>query len=238
MFPRAFPSDSVACRSIAHYYHWAAEAMFGLWKTYSNLDPNITPDGHTVLPSPRRLIMPHIPAAKWRDRSAMNPWVTRGAYPSISLEYEEDWADRANMKQAFVVERAVFGDRAAAAHSPKYHTTRRPSAELFEIKASVHWWSPIRNNLIEFAGGDPQAHGDKVITYVSRQGWGRRMLIPEHHDRLVKALEGLRDRYGYELNIVSMEKLSRQEQFRLAGRTTVSIRVLDVNGLALWSWRS
>jgi len=166
--------------------------------------------------------MSHVPNGEWRDYAAMNQWITRGSFPSISLEYEEDWADRTAMAHPFLLERAVFADRAAATHSPNFVLTQRYNAELFKLTASPYWWSPIRDNLIEFAGGDSQAHGGKVITYVSRQDWGRRMLLPKDHERLVKALEGLREQHGYEVNIVSMDKLSRREQFQLAGRTTVS----------------
>ena len=61
-----------------------------------------------------------------------------------------------------------------------------------------------------------------VITYISRQGWNRRKLRQEDHERLVEELYRLRDTYGYEVNIVEMDQLSRTEQFRLASRTTVS----------------
>ena len=47
------------------------------------------------------------------------------------------------------------------------------------------------------------------------------MLIPEDHDQLVQELYVLRDTYGYDVNVVSMDKLSRIEQLHLAGRTTV-----------------
>ncbi|KAF8531606.1 hypothetical protein JB92DRAFT_3086545 [Gautieria morchelliformis] len=224
---------------IAHYYHWSAELFFGLWKAYSTLDPGITSDGHTKLPAPRRLIMVRVPAAQWRDYAAMNQWVTRGSFPSVSLEFQEDWVDRASMAHPFLLERVVFADRAAADHNPSVRLLLRSNAELFKLPGSPHWWSTIRNNLIDFAGGDPQEHSRKVITYISRQGWGRRMLLPQDHDRLVKALEGLRDQYGYEVNIVNMDKLTRQEQFRLAGRTTILMGVHG-NGLTslLWMWPS
>lgn len=38
---------------------------------------------------------------------------------------------------------------------------------------------------------------------------------------LVRELYDLRDKYGYEVNVVSMEKLSRAEQVSLMARTTV-----------------
>jgi len=134
-----------------------------------------------------------------------------------------------------MLERAVFADRAAATHSPNYVLTQRSNSELFKLTGSPYWWSTIRNNLIEFAGADSQAPIGKVITYVSRQDWGRRMLLPADHERLVKALEALRDEHGYEVNIVSMDKLSRQEQFQLAGRTTIMMGVHG-NGLTSLLW--
>lgn len=69
-----------------------------------------------------------------------------------------------------------------------------------------------------------QAHSGKpVITYVSRQEWGRRMLIKKDHEELVRELKELEKKYGWEVNVVSMDKLSRDEQIRLAARTTVRL---------------
>ncbi|EEB93653.1 hypothetical protein MPER_07658, partial [Moniliophthora perniciosa FA553] len=34
---------------LTHYYHWSAELLYGLWRTYSSLDTTITPDGRTFL---------------------------------------------------------------------------------------------------------------------------------------------------------------------------------------------
>ena len=39
---------------------------------------------------------------------------------------------------------------------------------------------------------------------------------------LVRELNKLRDQFGYEVNIVSMERVTRAEQIALAARTTVS----------------
>lgn len=61
-----------------------------------------------------------------------------------------------------------------------------------------------------------------VITYISRQEWGKRTLIQKDHEKLVSELYKLRDTYGYEVNVVSAEKLTRAEQIQLAARTTVS----------------
>jgi hypothetical protein len=64
--------------------------------------------------------------------------------------------------------------------------------------------------------------GKPVITYISRQDWGRRMLKPESHASLVEELKKLEEKYGWEVNIVSMDKLTRDEQIRLSAKSTVS----------------
>lgn len=60
-----------------------------------------------------------------------------------------------------------------------------------------------------------------VITYVSRQNGGRR-LIKDDDLLLVKSLKELTTRRGWKFNHAFMEKMSPEEQLRLAGETTVS----------------
>ena len=54
------------------------------------------------------------------------------------------------------------------------------------------------------------------------------MLIQRDHEKLVEELNKLRDRYGYEVNVVSMDKLSPFEQLQPAGRTTVCTFYLPI----------
>ena len=54
------------------------------------------------------------------------------------------------------------------------------------------------------------------------------MLIQRDHEKLVEELYKLRDRYEYEVNVVSMDKLSPFEQSRPAGRTTVCTFYLPI----------
>ncbi|KAK0440123.1 hypothetical protein EV421DRAFT_809065 [Armillaria borealis] len=61
------------------------------------------------------------------------------------------------------------------------------------------------------------------------------MLVPEDHGRLVRELYKLRDEYGYEVNVVSMDKLSRKEKITLAARTTTMMGVHG-NGLTSLLW--
>ncbi|OBZ77624.1 hypothetical protein A0H81_02272 [Grifola frondosa] len=212
---------------ITHYYHWSAELWFGIWRTYSSLDPTIPPSGETMLPAPRRLIFPHIDAANWRDYASMNQWVLRSSFPSISTEFMNDWKEREDMGRVFVFDRVVFADRAAAMHGENFLKTQRTAANAFALPGSVNWWSTIRNNVVGFSG--VKDHDGAVAA------WGRRMLIQAHHERLVQELYNLRNTYGYEVNIVSMDKLSRIEQFQLAGRTTIMMGVHG-NGLTALLW--
>ncbi|ORX35950.1 hypothetical protein BD324DRAFT_629619 [Kockovaella imperatae] len=274
-----------------HYYHFCAELLVGLWRTYASLDPTITSAGITHLPPPARMMFPHTAAGKWNDYAKMNSFITRAIFPSMSFEFQQDFLDRADTARAFVFERVVFADRAAAFRGPEFQRTWRTAAEAMTLPGSVGWWSPLRKNLIEFvlagsnedalepelsqidaiygdnAKADPSTEidiealeeqeeameealeekqaqqakqkqvvaGKPVITYVSRQEWGRRMLRTEDHQALVKELETLREKYGWEVNIVSMDKLSREEQIRLSARTTIMIG-LHGNGLSHLLW--
>lgn len=185
------------------------------------------------MPPPRRLMFRHVKEANWRDYAAMNQWVLRGAFPGIGLEFEKDWDDRRDMAVPFVFDRVVLADRAASYHGDPYKAFLRSASNAFDLRGSPHWWVPLRKSVLEFSGlsadyvlgptNEQRAANEKyVITYISRQEWGRRMLRPKDHEKLVEELYKLRDKYGYEVNVVSMDKLSRAEQLRLAGRTTVS----------------
>ncbi len=216
--------------SITHYYHWSAELFFGFWRTYSSLDPTIPPSGETSLPAPRRMIFPHLDSNNWRDYAQMNQWVVRAAFPSLSMEFMNDWKERAALSRTVVLDRVVLADRAAAMHGEMFLRTQRTAANAFSLPGSANWWTTVRNNVVGFslqgAASDAAAvqgiETKPVITYISRQGWNRRMLRQPDHERLVQELYKLRDEHGYEVNVVEMDKLTRMEQFQLAGRTTVS----------------
>ncbi|KAI5120259.1 hypothetical protein M0805_004595 [Coniferiporia weirii] len=231
---------------ITHYYHFSAELLFGLWRAYTALDPFITSDGRTALPPPRRMLFRHVDSAHWRDYAAMNQWVLRGAFPGIGLEFSEDWADRAAMRVPFVFDRVVLADRSASYEGDPYKATLRSASNAFDLRGSPNWWVPLRKSVLEFSGlaselimgsvpGSNAENEMYVITYVSRQEWGRRMLRQKDHEVLVEELHKLRDKYGYEVNIVSMDKLSRAEQLQLAGRTTIMMGVHG-NGLTSLLW--
>lgn len=152
----------------------------------------------------------------------MNEWVLRSTFPSLTSEYTNDWIDRAQLGRPFLLDRVILSDRSAAMYGEKFAHTGRIASEASTLPGSLYWWSTVRANVIKFASlNDDITSSTPVITYISRQEWGRRMLKNEDHERLVSELYALRDRHGYEVNVVSMDKLSRVEQLRLAARTTV-----------------
>jgi len=155
----------------------------------------------------------------------MNEWVVRSSLPSVAMEFIDDWRDRAELGKPFVFHRVVVADRSAAMISSNFQRYQRTASVPFALPGSTNWWMPIRNNVVKFAGLKPDVGGGTtstpVITYISRQNWGRRMLVPEHHEKLVRELHKLRATYGYEINVVEAEKMSRVDQIRLAARTTV-----------------
>jgi hypothetical protein len=215
------------------------------------------------------MVFPNVPAGKWNDYAKMNSFISRAIFPSMSFEYETDFADRVDTARAFVYERVVFADRAAAFRGPEFQQTWRTTSEAVTLKASRYWWTPIRKALLEFVGASPAATideimgvgheeaetpeidlvaleeeegdleeereqrlekqrlakqakiGKPVITYVSRQEWGRRMLLPEGHDSLVKELKELEEKYGWEVSGVSLDdwwKADQVDQHRFNGQ--------------------
>lgn len=59
-----------------------------------------------------------------------------------------------------------------------------------------------------------------LVTYISRQS-SRRRLTKESHEELVKAVQERSEKVGFEFKVVEAEKLTQEEQFSLAARTTV-----------------
>ncbi|KAJ7163324.1 hypothetical protein C8R46DRAFT_1102999 [Mycena filopes] len=224
---------------IRHYYHWSAELYFGFWRTYSSLDPTIPPDGNTTLPQPRHMFFNRLDAFRWRDPTNMNQLVLRSSFPEVTMEFRDDWDDRVKMGVPFVFERVVLADRSAAMRAYNYQRYQRTASVPFALPGSVNWWMAIRNNVVQFAGMDlndgSSTTATPVITYISRQAWGRRTLLQEDHEKLVKELYRLRDKHGWEVNVVLMEHLSRAEQIRLAVRTTIMMGVHG-NGLTSLLW--
>ncbi|KAF7297140.1 hypothetical protein MIND_00946900 [Mycena indigotica] len=224
---------------VRHFFHGVAELMFGLWRAYSSLDPAIPPSGNTSLPSPRRMWFNRLDAFRWRDYAEMNEWVIRAVFPDLTMEFIDDWDDRREMNSAFVLERVVLADRSAAMPGLNFQRYQRTASTAFGLPGSAYWWLTVRNNVVKFAGlqvDDAMSTMNRpVITYISRQSWGRRMLIQADHERLVKELQKIEATYGYELHVVEAEKMTKIEQIQLASRTTILMGVHG-NGLTNLVW--
>jgi hypothetical protein len=152
----------------------------------------------------------------------------------------------------------LLSDRSAAFRGPECgERTQRTAAEAMKgvvERAGLTgflergWWESVRRNVLRFVGVDQRTldvgtrafkraeHGgsppnggidEVVVTYISRQRV-RRHLIPEDHEGLVRALVELCDRRRWELHVVAMERLSKEEQLALAARTTVSVSWLPM----------
>ncbi|KAH9961257.1 hypothetical protein BC827DRAFT_1203501 [Russula dissimulans] len=161
--------------------------------------------------------------------------------------------------RAWWFDTVLLADRSAAFRGKECgERTQRTAAEA--VKGVVEragrtgflergWWESVRQNVLRFAGvdtrtldtgarafkrtsrGAPRTGGVEkvVITYVSRQNV-KRHLIPDDHEGLVRALTELCDRRGWELNVVAMERISKEEQLAYIARTTFLVGVHG-NGL-------
>ncbi|TFY75491.1 hypothetical protein EWM64_g8519, partial [Hericium alpestre] len=87
----------------------------------------------------------------------------------------------------------------------------------------------LRKSASGHAAGDIGWDGRIVVTYINRQSV-RRRLVEEDHDGLVRALEELCARRGWELKNMKAERLSKEEQLAVVARTTFLVGVHG-NGL-------
>ncbi|KAJ6455540.1 hypothetical protein C8R47DRAFT_1228204 [Mycena vitilis] len=131
------------------------------------------------------------------------------------FEFDVDCDDRAKMGVPFVLEHVILANHSSAIHAYNFQRYQRTAAAPSSLPGSVHWWMTLRNDVVQFAGMELN-RTRPIITYISCREWSRRMLIKEDHKRLVKELYRLRDEYGWEVNIVRMEEMSRAEQIRIA----------------------
>ncbi len=200
---------------LRHYYHLVAELFFGIqsfwWGTFNSDSPKAsTASTDGPLPDIDRIIFAHSNADGWRDGPGFNAYFMRAAFPSITVEVEEDWQDRvvhsqsAANEKVFLFPLVLLTDRSASHRGVICGSqTQRIAAEAHDYmqlddlrglagKGGGMWWESVRQNVLSFAGIAPRTEEDKVvITYVSRQGVSRRKLTADSHDSLVTALQAL-----------------------------------------------
>jgi hypothetical protein len=187
---------------INHYYHFAAELLFGAWRMYASLDKEIDKYGNTVLPDPTRMIFVHCGHQEWRDRPSMNQYFTYAAFPSISehwpvydhnagtltlyilgIETSLEWRDRSELTSSREKQRVwrfpsvLLTDRSASFHGRFCGLqTQRTASEAFEATrntSSNYWWEPIRRRVLAHAGVE-QAVLDRAM---SEERWKKDIVI-------------------------------------------------------------
>ncbi|KIY71392.1 hypothetical protein CYLTODRAFT_435285 [Cylindrobasidium torrendii FP15055 ss-10] len=252
---------------LRHYYHLVAELFFGAqafwhgaWSAPSEALSNSAKLNHPAPPPLDRVIFAHSNADGWRDDPGFNRFFMRAAFPSITVEVEEDWQDRvvatSNSKgvdRAFHFPYVLLTDRSAAHRGVICGSeTQRIAAEAWDYMRKQHklmgiqagaWWEPVRSSILNFAGLEVDRNDmtsltvpkKVVITYVSRQGVSRRKLTDASHESLVKALTELCERKGWELIVMQAEKLTKDAQLEVASKTTVMLGVHG-NGLSHLLW--
>ncbi|KIL60351.1 hypothetical protein M378DRAFT_83855 [Amanita muscaria Koide BX008] len=195
-----------------------------------------------------RAAFPHIAVENqraWADR--ISSTTARSSDPASHRAWHFPVVLLADRSAAF--RGAVCGSHTqrTAAEAWQYMFTQK---KLIGVHAA-RWWDPLREAVWKFAGVDgadalnwmkqsvfqellplPQKVG---ITYISRQSGNRRKLVQEAHDNLVISISELVTRRRLKGNewvfrVIDAEKISRDEQIRIAAETTIMLGVHG-NGL-------
>ncbi|KAF5375406.1 hypothetical protein D9615_007992 [Tricholomella constricta] len=166
---------------LRHYYHFVAELFLGTWAFWHGAfsTPSSNPTSafgltHPPPPPIHRAIFAHSNADGWRDDPGFNAYFLRAAFPSLTVEVQEDWADRiavttpAHPNKEKEKDRAwhfplvLLADRSAAHRGAVCGSqTQRTASEAWEAMRRADqlmghrvggWWEPLRKAVWEFAG--------------------------------------------------------------------------------------
>ncbi|KAJ7129079.1 hypothetical protein C8R46DRAFT_1363306 [Mycena filopes] len=220
-----------------HYYHWFGEIILGFWRVYSHisLDPDRAP---TALPFPRRFILPFIENEEWRDKAGVDGPLMRAAFPAAAIEQSAYWKDLVKLGTTIVFERIILVNRDRAHKHPFGSVWFKMIAGAMNVSAPTDFWAPVRTSLRRNTLGavplPENAIGRPLVTYISRQGGGRR-LVQADHEALVAALRALEAEGVCEFQMAAMERISLREQIELVSRSTILVGVHG-NGLTHQLW--
>ena len=154
-----------------HYYHFVAELFLGTWAFWSGTF-NATVDTKTWAsdaPPVTRAIFGNNPPEGIRDGPGFNAYFMRSAFPSLTTESDQDWADRifttANGDRAYHFDTILIADRSAAFKGKRCGlANQRVAAEAYEPlwddgRLQREWWEPIRREVLRFAGVEEETMG-------------------------------------------------------------------------------
>ncbi|KAH6908790.1 hypothetical protein BKA70DRAFT_252565 [Coprinopsis sp. MPI-PUGE-AT-0042] len=196
-------------------------------------------------------------ANEWRDKADVNGPLMRATFPQASIERADYWSDLKKLNTTFVFERVIVTNRYVAHQHPFGAKWFKMIAGAMDVTAPERFWERIRKSMVRNILGyvpaidsngrvsvssmvpsaspsgpldlGSQGWGLPVVTYISRQGTGRR-LRNEDHQNLVKALQQLEEDGVCILQIPMMERLSLRDQIDIIAKTTIMVGVHG-NGL-------
>ncbi|TFK33086.1 hypothetical protein BDQ12DRAFT_448647 [Crucibulum laeve] len=173
---------------LRHYYHFVAELFFGVqafWHGAFSKPTSSPSDTYALVhPSPppvTRAIFTHSNADGWRDGPGFNAYFLRGAFPSLTVEMQEDWDDRIATTRIGTRDRAwhfplvLLTDRSAAHRGTVCGSqTQRTAAEAWSYMKDhqqlqgMHvggWWEPVRSAIWRFSGSQlPMLSAASVVS--------------------------------------------------------------------------
>lgn len=187
----------------------------------------------------------------------------RAAFPDAAIEQAGYWKDLAKLGTTAVFERIVLVNRNSAhkqcvsflsCFRPRFtylfaHVGSRFGGVWFKmiagtmnVSAPDDFWAPVRasvwQNVLGAAPGQgvekDSVPGRPLVTYISRQGSGRR-LVEKDHEGLVAALRELESAGICEFELAAMERLTLRDQIELVSRSTVSLISRSRDELAEWA---
>jgi hypothetical protein len=161
-----------------HFYHFVAELWFGTWAFWHGAWSKASSSkatsfslSHAAPPPIHRAIFTHAATNQWRDGPGFNAYFLRAAFPSLTLEVQQDWEDRIALTADNKLQDRVWhfpilllADRSAAFRGQICGgQTQRTAAEAWEFMSQNHklmgsevggWWEPVRAAVWRFAGAN------------------------------------------------------------------------------------
>ncbi|KAF9071795.1 hypothetical protein BDP27DRAFT_1446016 [Rhodocollybia butyracea] len=221
---------------LRHYYHWWGEIVLGFWRVYSMInEPG-------PLPFPSRFMLPLVDEGQWRDQADINGLLLRAIHPSVSVETSDQWNDFIRLDRTVIFKRVAIVNRGAAHRHPDSARYNKMIAPAMGLDTPSTYWKPLQAKLTQNLLGKPSdshitqetAKSKPVVTYISRQKTGRR-LVDKDHEALIRSLSELQDEGFCEVEIPVMENMSVKEQIELVSRSTIMLGVHG-NGLTHQLW--